>query len=363
MENVGVKDLEGALVIISCKTTNIDDAEMVFDYKFPFTFAGNELFCFEVSPEDVDENFDMSEYEVEHRGTYHLEKYKSIKSLADKVLKQEGEEYVKALYYDEELVVGNEFTFTLFNKDREPIFTHSRSVKVDLPKPIDQEEEKEVEVEERDPNAPITLPRWMERSLEIHDEKFRRDRRVVLFHIFILLAVIGLVWWLGAIAGWTLQGKLLVSITSGLYFTQWLWSNVPHEHLGVFENDERRAKGRPWINGGFIIGLLLTLVNVVYCAYNPPFESFAYYYMMWWFFTLLVTFIWGGLAIAHRQLNKSAADAMIEHVCGGITRNVRKVGRKQFIRSFFLGMLPADWSIQIRNKHIERLDRKEREIK
>ena len=355
MENVDVKDLEGALIFISCETTNIDDEEMVSEYKFPFTFAGNELFCFEVSPEDVDENFDMSEHEVEHRGTYHLEKYKSIKSLADKVLKQEGEEYVKALYYDEELVVGNKFTFTLFNKDKEPIFTHSRSVKVDLPKPIYQEEEKEVEVEERDPNAPVTLPRWMERSFEIRDDKFRRDRRVVLFHIFILLAVIGLVWWLGVVDGWTLKGKLLVSITSGLYFTQWLWSNIPNEHLGVSENSTRRAAGRPWINGGFIIGTLLTVVNIIYDNYNPPSRSLGNYYMLWWLLTLLITFVWGALGLYHRAMNKSIVDSWLDHI--GIEKNVRRVGRKQFIRSFFLAMLPIDWEIKIRNKHIERLDR------
>ena len=353
---LSVEDVEGALMFVSCDTTNIDDSEEIFERNFPFTFRGGKLLCFEVSPDDVDADFDMSEYNEEFRGRYNLEKYSSLKAFANAVLNREGKEYVKAFYYDEELVVDNRFTFTLFNANREAVFTYSKVVKAELPKPVAQEEEVEV----RDPT---TISKSLERTLEFHEDKFRRDRRVVLFHLFVLVAVTALVWWLGHSAGWTSFGKWLVSITSGLYFTQWLWSNVPHEHLGVFERDERRAKGRPWINGGFIIGLLLTLVNVVYYTYNPPFESFAYYYMMWWFFTLLVTFIWGGLAIAHRQLNKSAADAMIEHVCGGITRNVRKVGRKQFIRSFFLGMLPADWSIQIRNKHIERLDRKEREIK
>ena len=180
-------------------------------------------------------------------------------------------------------------------------------------------------------------------------------------HLFVLVAITALVWWMGDSAGWSSLGKWLISITSGLYLTQWLWSNVPHEHLGVFENDTRRAAGRPWINGGFILGLLLTLVNVVYYAYNRPFESFASYYVMWWSFTLLITFVWGGIAICYRALNRSALDDMIDSVAGGISRNVRRVALKQFIRSFFLDMLPIDWEIKIRNKHIERLDRKERE--
>lgn len=353
MENVDVKDLEGVLIFISCKTTNIDDEEMVSEYKFPFTFSGNELYCFEVSPDDVDEDFDMSEYEMEHRGTYHLEKYKSIKTLADKILKQEGEEYVKALYYDEELVVDNKFTFTLFNQDKEVVFTHSRSVEVDIPKSTTQDEE--VAEEERDPDAPITLSKSLERTLEIHDEKFRRDRRIVLFHIFVLLVVIGLVWWLGVVDGWTLKGKLLISITSGLYLTQWLWCNIPNEPLGVTKISERRAAGRPWINGGFIIGTLLTIINVVYYGYNPPAESLGHYYMVWWMFTLLITFLWGGIALAYRALNKSVVDSMIDHI--GIGKNVRRVGRRRFIRDFFLSMLPIDWEIKIRNKNIERLDR------
>ena len=359
---LSVADVENALMFVSCDTTDIDDPEEVFERNFPFTFRDGKLLCFEVSPDDVETDFDMSEYDEVFRGRYNLEKYASLQAFANAVLNREGKEYVKALYYDEELVVDNRFTFTLFNDEREAIFTFSKVVKAELPKPIIQEE-KEEEIISKDADGAVVIPRWLERTLEIHDDKFRRDRRVVLFHLFVLVAVTALVWWLGNSAGWTSFGKWLISITSGLYFAQWLWSNVPHEHLGVFENDERRAKGRPWINGGFIIGLLLTLVNVVYCAYNPPFESFAHYYMMWWLFTMLITVIWGGLAIAHRQLNKSALDDLIEHVCGGIRRNVRRVGRKQFIRDFFLDMLPIDWEIKIRNKHIEYLDRKEREIK
>ena len=350
---LSVADVENALMFVSCDTTNIDDPEEVFERNFPFTFRDGKLLCFEVSPDDVDIDFDMSEYDEVFRGRYNLEKYSSLQAFANAVLNREGKEYVRALYYDEELVVENRFTFTLFNANREAVFTYSKVVKVELPKPIAQEEE---EID------PATMSRSLERTLEIHDDKFRRDRRVVLFHLFVFVAVATLVWWMGNSVGWSSLGKWIISITSGLYFAQWLWSNVPHEHLGVFDNDTRRAEGRPWINGGFIIGLLLTLVNVAYYAYNPPFESFAHYYMMWWFFTLLITLIWGGLAIAHRQSNKSALDVMIEHVCGGISRNVRKVGRKQFIRSFFLDMLPIDWEIKIRNKHIEQLDRKEREM-
>ena len=348
-----VVDVEGALMFVSCDTTNIDDPKEVFERNFPFTFRDGKLLCFEVSPDDVDANFDMSEYDEVFRGRYNLEKYSSLQTFANAVLNREGKEYVKALYYDEELVVDNRFTFTLFNANREAVYTYSKVVKAELPKPVAQEEKVE-EIET------VTMSRSLERTLEIHDDKFRRDRRVVLFHLFVLVAVTALVWWMGDSAGWTSLGKWLISITSGLYFAQWLWCNVPHEHLGVFENDERRAEGRPWINGGFIIGLLLTLVNVVYGAYNPPFESFAYYYMMWWFLTLLITLIWGGLALWHRAMNKSIVDSMLDRI--GIGKNVRRLGRKQFIRSFFLGMLPVDWSIKIRNKHIERLDRKEREM-
>lgn len=354
MENkeLSVFSVENALMIISCKTTNIDDKEEVFENNFPFTFRDGQLLCFEVAPDEVDADFDMSEYDEVFRGNYNLEKYSNLKAFANAVLNREGKEYVKALYFDEELVIDNKFTFTLFNEAREAVFTFSKVVKAELPKPIAQEEE----VEERDT---VTMSRSLERTLEIHDDKFRRDRRVVLFHLFVLVAVTVLVWWMGDSAGWTSLGKWLVSITSGLYFAQWLWSNVPHEHLGVFECDKRRAKGRPWINGGFIIGLLLTLVNVVYYAYNPPLESFAYYYLMWWFFTMLITVIWGGVALCHRAMNKSIVDSMREHL--GIAKNVRRVGRKQFIRSFFLAMLPIDWEIKIRNRHIERLDREEQE--
>ena len=341
--------VEGALMFVSCDTTDIDNPEEVIVRNFPFTFRDGRLLCFEVSPDEVDPDFDMAKHDEVFRGRYNLEKYSSLKTFANAVLNREGKEYIKALYYDEELVVDNKFTFTLFNAEREAVFTYSKVVKAELPKPpVEQEEGKP---------SPEAISRALQRTLDIHDEKFRRDRRVVLLHLFVLVAVTALVWWLGHSAGWTSLGKWLISTTSGLYFAQWLWSNVPHEHLGVFENDTRRAKRCPWINGGFIVGVLITLANVVYYIYNPPMQSFAHFYMIWWGITLLVTFIWGVLTICKRQLDRPPYSSIID----GMERNTRRRGLKQFIRSFFLSMLPIDWQIKIRNRHIERLDRKERE--
>ena len=99
MEKFDAKELEGALIFVSCETTDIDDAEEIYERNFPFTFRGNELVCFEVSPDDVNEEFDMSEYDEEHRGTYDVEAYCSLQELADEILTVEGEEYVKAFYY------------------------------------------------------------------------------------------------------------------------------------------------------------------------------------------------------------------------------------------------------------------------
>ena len=362
MENreLSIADVENALMFVSCDTTELDNPEEVYERNFPFTFRDGRLLCFEVSPDDVDADFDMSEYDEEFRGRYNLEKYSSLQAFANAVLNREGKEYVEAFYYDEELVVDNRFTFTLFNDKREVVFTYSKIVDAEVPKPIIQDEKEEEDEQESSSTA---IPRWMEKTLEIHDDKFRSDRRVVLFHLFVLFTVAALVWWLGHSAGWTPKGKRLVSITSGLYFTQWLWCNLPREHLGVFENATRRAAGRQWINGGFILGILLTLINVVYYIYNPPMESFAHFYMMWWVMTLCITFVWAVLVICFREQNKTQLDELIDLVCGGMRRNLRWVGFKQFIRSFFLDMLPIDWELKIRNKHIEYLDRKEREIK
>ena len=364
MENreLSIADVENALMFVSCDTTELDNPEEVYERNFPFTFRDGRLLCFEVSPDDVDTDFDMEEYDEVFCGRYNLEKYSSLQDFANAVLNREGKEYVEAFYYDEELVVDNRFTFTLFNDKREVVFTYSKIVDAEVPKLIIQDE-KEEEITSKDADGEVIIPRWLERTLEIHDEKYRRDRRVVWFHIIVLLVVMGLVWWLGTVGGWPLKGKLLISITSGLYFTQWLWCNIPNEHLGVYETSIRRAEGRSWINGGFIVGTLLTLINVVYYIYNPPMESFAHFYMMWWVMTLCITFVWAVLVICFREQNKTQLDELIDLVCGGMRRNLRWVGFKQFIRSFFLDMLPIDWELKIRNKHIEYLDRKEREIK
>ena len=355
MEKFDAKELEGALIFVSCETTYIDDAEEIYERNFPFTFRGNHLVCFEVSPEDVDEEFDMSEYDEEHRGTYDVEAYSSLQELADKILTVEGEEYVKAFYYDEELVVDNKFTFTLFNEQREAIFTYSKVVDVQISKREEQQEEEEAESE-------VTLDERRRKSLDItlkvHDDKFIYDRRIVLFHLFLLAITTGAVWLYGYFKGWTTYGLSLVPITSGLYFTQWWWSNAKREHLGVFERATRRAKGRPWINGGFIVGLVAVLLNLIYYHKHPEQEPIDYY-LMWWMITLLTTLIWGFIVLAHRYQNKSVADEFIDATAGSIRRTTRRLGRRQFIRDFFLAMLPWKWEMAIRNRHIERLDSEE----
>lgn len=342
---LSVFDVENALMFVSCDTTDIDDPEEVFERNFPFTFRNGKLICFEVAPDEVDTDFDMEEYDEVFRGNYNLEKYSTLQAFANAVLNREGKEYVKALYYDEELVIDNRFTFTLFNAEREAVFTYSKVVNVELPKSIIEEKEKES-------LSPEDISKSLKKNLEIREDKYQHDRRVVLLHILLLLIVTALVYWMGSSAGWSPFGKWLISITSGLYFTQWLWSNIPNEHLGVFENSTRRAKGRFWINGGFILGIILTIVNVVYDINNPPFDSFAHYYMMWWLFTLLITLTLYILAMDYRYRKYPASP---------IEMNLRKWKRKQFVRDFFLDMLPIDWEIKIRNKHLERLDRKEKE--
>lgn len=351
-----VNDLEGALFFVSCDTTDIDDEGVTYHRDFPFTFRDGRLICFDVSPDDVDENFDMTEYNEVPRGRYNLEKYHDLKAFANAVLNREGKEYVDALYYDEELVTDNKFTFTLFNEKREAIFTYSKVV--NAPKrerQVEQEEESKLSGEEF----------WKALSIKtkINDDKFRYDRRIFFLHVFILVAVTALVWWLGVVDGWTKIGIWLVSITSGLYFTQFWWSNAPREQLGVFGNGERRAAGRPWINGGFLIGLALVGINVVYGIYHPEYMmSFGYYYMMWWMLTLVITLVWGAIALAYRKLNKSELQEMLEGVSESIRRNNCRLGRKQFFRDLFLNMLPDDWELKIRNWHIARLDKKEQEM-
>ena len=98
----------------------------------------------------------------------------------------------------------------------------------------------------------------------------------------------------------------------------------------------------------------MVIVNLVYDIYNPPFGSFAHYYLMWLLFTLLVTLVLFVLAIDYRYE---------QNTISSITKSVRRWKLKSFIRDFFLDMLPIDWEIKIRKKHLERLDREEREEK
>ena len=138
---------------------------------------------------------------------------------------------------------------------------------------------------------------------EMRKRIFRHDCRILGYHALALVVVAGLVWLLAYLNDWGLFGRWFSSIVSGLYFTQLWWSNV--KRTPIFSNRplERRAKQRPWINGGLIAGVAMCVVT-----YLIPGATFAISYSVGLIIAIVTTAVWGGM-VSYKRLDTNRETA------------------------------------------------------
>ena len=257
--NLTFEDLENALMFISFDTVDEDGA--VERETLAYSYADGKLKYYTLDADGIvfDATFDPADHDISKVTTYDYAPadYDDATALVMAILKHEGREIINEAPANEWDIVDNKVNIVVYNAEREKVAEHSwagRAKKKLAPKygddgyPIEMTEEEKKEAFERSLNA----------TMEADERNFRRDRRRLGLYILLLLATSALFGWLAWRDDLTTLGIWLVGLLSGLYITQIVWCNFGGAPLGVNKVKERRAKGRPWINGGFIVAIVMS---------------------------------------------------------------------------------------------------------
>lgn len=329
------KELEGALILISCDTHELDDKSVKYHRVLPHTIRNGEFrhFILEGEFAQIDKDFPMEEFEENRLYDIDLDLFDTVEELAQHLLRIDGKNIINTLYYDEEAVIDNTLTITIFNNKREELLSTSKAFNIT----------RKIE-EEPAPNIEAVL-RALDTTIKEDEKIFLHDRRVILRHLILFAVVLIVVWIMGYTANWTTQGCGLISIVSAIYITQLWWCNIPHKSLGsrLWDDIERRAKGRPWINGGALSGVVFTTLIVVVDKFCGITHNIAHYFLFFLLIALCMTcVIWG----TRRGTRFTPKVETPEHGISSLSETLakqRREMRKSFWKEFFRRLLPWNW--------------------
>jgi len=257
--NLTFEDLEGALIFISFDT--IDEDGVVERETLAYTYANGKLTYYTLDADGVlfDASFNPDDYEIAKVTTYvyATANYDDATALVKDILKNEGLEIIKEAPYNEWEIVDNKVDIVVYNARRQKVAEHSwKSIANKKAAPEVQEMTKK------------EFRRSLEAEVEAEEHNFRRDRRRLGLYILLLIALCALFAWLAWRDGFTTLGIWIVATLSGLYITQIVWCNFGRAPLGVNKVMDCRVKGRPWINGGFIVAIVFALLNCFFDGMN-----------------------------------------------------------------------------------------------
>ena len=122
--------------------------------------------------------------------------------------------------------------------------------------------------------------------------------------------------------------KWVLAALFGLYFTQLWWDNQKTSPIFVASALERRAEGRPWINGGVISGVGMGIL--LFCF---PKVKLADAFFVGLSTAYCVTVCWGVLA----WLNDLFEDDgnILMPALKSLKRSNRRMARKSFFHNMF----------------------------
>lgn len=335
MANFEVKDIEGALILISCDTHELDDNTIKHHRVLPHTIRDGKFRLFELDGEKdgIDRYFPMAKYEEIALWDIDLNDFDTVEEVAQHILRTDGKELINALYCDEEVVVDNKLTITIHNYDRKEIYSTSKIFKIVRP---EQSEDAKPDTE--------TILRALDTTFDEDEKIFRHDRRVVLRHLVLFVIIDIVVAIMGHKAEWSLSGAWIIACISGLYLTQLWWCNIPHKSLGsrLWNDTERRAKGRPWINGGALSGVGLAAIMFAVDKLCDISNGFAHYYLFFLAAALCVTFVILTTKKGTSSAKKSSSLYKTSLMADTLYKQ-QKLMRRAFWKEFFLRMLPWNW--------------------
>jgi hypothetical protein len=249
MKNLTFEDLNGALILICYDTVSTEDENDPWSHCLPYTVKDGVLIRYELDgDDDVDQTIDLDNYAVAQTTVFDLDCFATPNDLLIKILITEGKEIIREAPFNEEDVVDNRITLTLYDASRKEILSRSRKIGSKAPK---------------QPSKPESEPSYTPEQLNSIGESLLKAQRSLCvsgwkelgFHTLLLVAAGALaVWifWDYSVHPWM---KWVLAVLFGLYFTQVWWSNKRTCPIFVAWPLTRRAEERPWINGGALSGL------------------------------------------------------------------------------------------------------------
>ena len=325
-KNLTFEDLEDALMLISYDT--VDEDGVVERETLAYTYSDGKLkfYTFDAEGVALDASFDPADHEILKVTTYDFDPddYENATDLVKAILKHEGREIIKEAPYNEWEIVDNKVNIVVYNAERELVAEHSwkgRTKKKVAPKEPEMTEEEKMEAFQRSWRA----------KMEIDEQNFKSDRRMLFFHLFLMVVAGGLTAWLGYCLEWSATKNWIFSVGMGAYFTQLWWCNDRRAPLGVAAPFERRCQYRPWINGGWIVATIVAggLLSLTYIAGTLE-EYLDGIVTSWFIFIPTFTFvIWATIGST-----KPLGVRMAERWFSGFYKSIRKMERRE-VREFW----------------------------
>ena len=243
------EDLKGCLILLSYDTVRPEDESQTWHNVLPYTFEDGCLLRYELDgDDDIDHTIDLDNYAVAQRTPFDLDEFEKVNDLLIRILLTEGKEIIREAPFNEEDVVDNRITLTLYDESRNELLSRSRKIGRKAPKKPSEPEHERTYTSEQLSDIGESLVR-LQRSLCIVGWKNLG------FHAMLLVAA-------GALALWIFWDysphpwmKWVLAALFGLYFTQVWWSNKRTCPIFVAWPLTIRAKECPWINGGALSGL------------------------------------------------------------------------------------------------------------
>ena len=327
-DDLTFEDLEGALLLISFDT--VDEDGVVERETLAYTYSDGKLkfYTFDADGVTIDASFDPEEHEILKVTTYDFDPddYENATDLVKAILKHEGKEIIKEAPANEWEIVDNKVDIVVYDAARQKVAEHSwkgRAKKKEVaPKEPEMTEEEKMEAFQRSWRA----------KMEVDEQNFKCDRRMLFFHLFLMVVAGGLTALLGYYLEWSTTKIWIFSVGMGAYFTQLWWCNAKRNPLGVVAILERRRQYRPWINGGWIVATIVAgwLLWLTYKAGTLE-ENLDDIITSWFVFIPAFTFmLWKVIGST-----KPSGVRIAEEWFSGFYASVRKMKRRE-VREFWI---------------------------
>ena len=320
--NLTFEDLDGALIMICYDAASTEDEDETWSCNLPYSFENGNLIRYELDgDDDIDCTIELNNYAVAQTTPYNLDKFEKVNDLLINILLTEGKEIIREAPFNEFAVVDNRISLKLYDASRNEVLSRSRKIGGTAPKKVP---------------APESEPVYTPEQLNDLGESLVKLRRSICiagwkdlgFHTLLLVAA-------GALALWIFQdyqlrpaAKWVFSAMFGLYFTQLWWSNRRTCPIFVAWPLERRAEGRPWINGGMLSGLGMGIL--LFCI---PGVALADAFLAGFIIAFCVTACWCVFAWLNDLIDGD--DNILTPAHKSLQRRSRRIARQSFFYYMF----------------------------